>query len=158
MHQLLTPVESAQVIIAHVTEGERLARKHRLPQQFIDVIREHHGTQLVYYFYAKELEELGENRQEIDEKKFRYAGPKPQTKESAIIMIADTVEATSRSLEEVTEECIAVMIDRLVEEKIQEGQLQQCQLTFEELERVKKSMAHSLIVANHSRIKYPSKV
>ncbi|MFI5335101.1 MAG: HDIG domain-containing metalloprotein, partial [Chlamydiales bacterium] len=80
MHQLLTPQESAQVIIAHVTEGERLARKHRLPTQFIDIIREHHGTQLVYYFYAKELEELGEKRKEIDEKKFRYPGPKPQTK------------------------------------------------------------------------------
>lgn len=155
MHQLLTPLESAQVIIAHVIEGERLARKHRLPTQFVDIIREHHGTQLVYYFYAKEKQE---RPQEVDEKKFRYAGPKPQTKESAIIMIADTAEATSRSIEEVTEESIAAMIDRLVDEKIKDGQLQECQLTFEELERVKKSMAHSLIIANHSRIKYPAKV
>jgi putative nucleotidyltransferase with HDIG domain len=154
MHQLLTPIESAQVIIAHVTEGERLARKHRLPPPFIDIIREHHGTQLVYYFYAKEKEQSSEP---VDEKRFRYPGPKPCSKESAIIMIADTVEAASRALEEVSEESIKAMVERLVDEKVRDAQLEQCELTFDELERVKISMIHSLVAANHLRIKYPLK-
>ncbi len=104
MHQLLTPLESAQVIIAHVQEGERLARKHRLPPPFIDIIREHHGTQLVYCFWAKQKELNAQDGEMVDQQRFCYAGPKPRTKESAIIMIADTIEAASRSLEEVTEE------------------------------------------------------
>jgi putative nucleotidyltransferase with HDIG domain len=154
MHQLLTPLESAQVIIAHVAEGERLAKKHRLPQPFIDIIREHHGTQLVYYFYAKQKEH---SDTPIDEKKFRYPGPKPRSKESGILMIADTVEAASRALEEVTEETLTEMVTRLVSEKIKEGQFEKCELTFEELERVKKTMIQSLVVSNHLRIKYPVK-
>ncbi|MBI2743694.1 MAG: HDIG domain-containing protein [Chlamydiales bacterium] len=157
MHQLLTPLESTQVIIAHVAEGERLARKHRLPPPFIDVIREHHGTQLVYYFYSKQKDLDGEEKVSTDQKKFRYQGPKPQTKESAILMIADTVEAASRCLEEVSEESITALVEKLVETKIRDGQLERCELSFEELERVKKSMIQSLIVANHLRIKYPPK-
>ncbi len=156
MHQLLTPLESAQVIIAHVIEGERLARKHRLPPPFIDIIREHHGTQFVYCFYAKQ-KELTPQEADIDERRFRYAGPKPRTKESAIIMIADTVEAASRSLEEVSEESITAMLECLIDEKIKGGQFENCELSFEELERVKKSMIQSLVVANHLRIKYPIK-
>ena len=93
IHQLLTPVESAQVIISHVMDGEILARKYRLPEAFIDMIREHHGTTLVYYFYCKEVELKGGNVDEVDENLFRYPGPKPQTKESAIVMIADAAEA-----------------------------------------------------------------
>ena len=77
IHQLLTPVESAQVIISHVKDGEEIARKHHLPQPFIDIIREHHGTTLVYYFYRKQLDLKGE----VDEKQFRYPGPKPRTKD-----------------------------------------------------------------------------
>lgn len=157
MHQLLTPLESAQVIIAHVAEGERLARKHRLPPPFLDIIREHHGTQLVYYFYAKQKELNKEDGAPVEEKKFRYLGPKPQSKESAILMIADTVEAASRCLEEVSEESITALVDRLVDTKIRDGQLERCELTFEELERVKKTIIQSLIVANHLRIKYPTK-
>jgi membrane-associated HD superfamily phosphohydrolase len=142
------------VIIAHISEGERLARKYRLPPPFIDIIREHHGTQLVYYFYAKQKELSGS----VDEKKFRYTGRKPKSKESAILMVADTIEAASRSLEEYSEESIAAMVERLVGEKIKDGQLECSELSFEELERVKKSMIQSLIVANHLRIKYPAKI
>ena len=104
IHQLLTPQESAQVIIAHVSEGVALARKAGLPEQFIDIIKEHHGTTLVYYFYRKQLEKVGGDKTLVDEKEFRYAGPKPSSKESAIIMIADSLEAASRSLEKMNEE------------------------------------------------------
>ena len=157
VHQLLTPVESAQVIISHVTDGEMLARKYNLPEEFIHIIREHHGTTLVYYFYRKQLELKGGKKEEVDEKAFRYPGPKPHTKESAIIMICDTVEAASRSLDEITERSIAQLIDRLVFEKAEEGQFDECELTFEELGKVKRALAKSLYLAQHVRIKYPKR-
>ena len=156
IHQLLTPQESAQVIIAHVTEGEILARKHSLPSHFIDIIRQHHGTTLVYYFFCKEVEQEGGNAEAVDQSLFRYPGPKPRTKESAIIMMADTVEAASRSLEEVNEETITELVNRLIQEKVEDGQFDECQLTFEEFEIVKQKMIKSLSVARHLRIKYPS--
>lgn len=155
IHHLLTPLESTQVIIAHVTEGEALARKHGLPQCFIDIIREHHGTTMVYYFYCKQVEQMNGDVTRVNEKLFRYFGPKPRSKESAIIMLADTVEAASRSLGEITERALAETIDKLVARKTEDGQLDECQLTFEELGRVKKAMIKSLVVASHFRIKYP---
>ncbi|MBS0605695.1 MAG: HDIG domain-containing protein [Verrucomicrobia bacterium] len=157
IHQLLTPLESTHVIIAHVPEGEALARKYHLPQSFIDVIREHHGTTMVYYFYCKQVEQMGGDATKVNEKLFRYPGPKPRSKESAIIMLADTLEAASRSMEEVNEETISDMIDKLVAEKAQDGQLDECQLTFEELGSVKKAMAKALLVTRHLRIKYPER-
>jgi cyclic-di-AMP phosphodiesterase PgpH len=157
IHQLLTPAESTHVIIAHVPEGEALARKSHLPQSFIDIIREHHGTTMVYYFYCKQVEQMGGDATKVNEKVFRYPGPKPRSKESAIIMIADTVEAASRSMDEVTEEAIADMVDKLVAEKAEDGQFDECQLTFEELGRVKRSIVKALMVTRHLRIKYPDR-
>lgn len=157
IHQLLTPLESTQVIIAHVSEGEQLARKHGLPQNFIDIIREHHGTALVYYFYRKQVEQMGGDISLVDEKKFRYHGPKPHSKESAIIMIADIVEAASRSMEEMSEQNISDMVGKLVDEKAEDGQFEECKLTFEELGTVKKTIIKTLLVTNHLRIKYPEK-
>lgn len=158
IHQLLTPTESTNVIIAHVQEGEALARKYHLPQSFIDIIREHHGTTMVYYFYCKQVEQMCGDATKVNEKAFSYPGPKPRTKESAIIMIADTVEAASRSIDEATEQAIADMVDKLVAEKAQDGQFDECQLTFEELGRVKKSIVKGLMVARHFRVKYPEKL
>ncbi len=157
IHQLLTPSESSQVIIAHVIEGESLAKKYKLPQTFIDIIREHHGTTLVYYFYCKQVELMGGDVKAVDEKLFRYPGPRPRSKESAIIMIADSVEAASRSLEEVNEETLTDMVDRIVADKNEEGQFNECQLTFEELGMVKKAMVKSLSVTRHLRVKYPDR-
>ena len=157
IHQLLTPSESTHVIIAHVPEGEALARKYHLPQSFIDVIREHHGTTMVYYFYCKQVEHMGGDATKINEKVFRYPGPKPRSKESAIIMIADTAEAASRSMDEVNEEAIADMIDKLVSEKAEDGQFDECQLTFEELGKVKRAIVKALMVSRHLRIKYPDR-
>jgi putative nucleotidyltransferase with HDIG domain len=158
IHQLLTPVESAQVIISHVSEGVALARKAGLPEQFIDIIKEHHGNGLVYFFYHKQLENVGGNRELANEKEFRYSGPKPRTKESVIIMIADSLEAASRSLDEVNEETLTRLVDQIVKEKMEDGQFDESLLTFEELGRVKKAMVKSLLAIGHFRIKYPSRV
>jgi putative nucleotidyltransferase with HDIG domain len=117
LHQLLTPQESAEVIMAHVSEGVAIARKAGLPEQFIDIIKEHHGTTLVYYFYRKAIDKAGGDKGAVDEKDFRYAGPKPRSKESAIIMIADTIEAASRSLEKINEETLNELASRLIREK-----------------------------------------
>ena len=155
IHQLLTPLESTQVIMAHVAEGVAIARKIGLPEQFIDVIKQHHGTTRVYYFYRQQLEHMGGDSSLVEESDFRYAGPKPHSKESAIIMIADTMEAASRSLEDVNEEILTELIDRLVRDKAEDGQFDECELTFEELGVVKRTMVTSLLAARHSRIKYP---
>lgn len=156
IHQLLTPQESAQVIMSHVPEGVALSREAGLPEPIIDVIKEHHGTTLVYYFYRKQLEKMGGDKTKVDEREFRYPGPKPRTKESAIIMIADSFEAASRSLEKVNEETLTELINRLVRDKVEDGQFDQCMITFEELSRVKKVLVKTLLAAGHSRIKYPS--
>lgn len=157
IHQLLTPLESAHVIMAHVTEGEALAKKHRLPQSFIDIIREHHGTTLVYFFYCRQIEQTEGGAAKVNEKLFRYAGPKPRSKESAIIMLCDTVEAASRSVEDATEDALSQMVHRLVQDKAQDGQLDDCRLTFEELGLIKKAIVKALLVTRHVRIKYPTK-
>lgn len=153
MHQLLTPLESAQVIIAHVSEGVSLARKHSLPEQFIDIIKEHHGTTLVYYFYHKQSEMSG--KESIDPKDFRYSGPKPRTKESTLIMIADTMEAASRCLDIFNEDTVSDLVDTLVSQKLEDGQFDDSLLTFEELGIVKNAMIKTLLAASHPRIKYP---
>lgn len=156
IHQLLTPQESAQVIMAHVPEGVALAREAGLPEPIIDIIKEHHGTTLVYYFYRKQLDRMNGDESKVDEREFRYAGPKPRSKESGIIMIADSFEAASRSLEKVTEEALTELIDRIVREKIEDGQFDQCLLTFEELSIVKRMLVKTLLAAGHSRVKYPA--
>lgn len=157
IHQLLTPLESTHAILAHVVDGVMLAHKYHLPESFIDIIREHHGTTLVYFFYHKQLELKGNKTEEVDERQFRYPGPKPRTRESAIIMICDTVEAASRSLEDVNEAHLTKVIDRLIGEKQEDGQFDNCKLTFEELARVKKTLVQTLILAHHVRVKYPER-
>jgi putative nucleotidyltransferase with HDIG domain len=155
MHQLLLPQESAQVIISHVSEGVALARKVGLPEQFIDIIKEHHGTQLVYYFYCKQLELENGDASRVKEEDYRYMGPKPRTKESTLIMIADTLEAASRSLDMLNEESVRELVERLITQKMQDGQFDDSMLTFEELGVVKEILIKTLLAASHPRIKYP---
>lgn len=155
VHKLLTPIESSQAIMAHVTEGVVMARKAGLPEQFIDIIKEHHGTTLVYYFYRKQLEKMGGDLEKVEERDFRYSGPKPRSKESVIIMIADSFEAASRSLDKVDEVTLTELINRLIQEKAEDGQFDNCLLTFEELGIIKRAMVKTLSAAYHSRIKYP---
>ena len=157
LHQLLTPLESAEVIIAHVAEGVAIGRKAGLPEQFIDVIKEHHGTTLVYYFYRKALSQAGDDKSLVDESQFRYEGPKPRSKESAIIMIADTLEAASRSLDNLNEESLTELANRLIREKADDGQFDECLLTFEELAVVKQTLVKTLVAFAHTRIKYPKR-
>lgn len=156
MHQLLTPHESAQVIMAHVPEGVAMAREGGIPEPIIDVIKEHHGTSLVYYFFRKEVERLGGDASRVEQRDFRYAGPKPHSKESGIIMITDSFEAASRSLDEINEESLTDLINRIVRIKIEDGQLDDCSLTFEELSTVKKALVKTLLAAGHTRVKYPA--
>lgn len=155
LHQLLTPQESAQVILGHVTEGVNLAKKAGLPEQFIDIIKEHHGTTLVYYFYRKQLEKVGGNKDLVNESEFRYTGPKPRSKESAIIMIADSLEAAARSLDKVNEETLTELANRLIKEKSDDGQFDQSLLTLEELAIVKETLVKTLVAYGHARVKYP---
>lgn len=150
LHQLLSPEESARMIISHIPDGVELARHYRLPEPFQDIIREHHGTTLAYYFYRKAKDSGGF----VDETAYRYPGPKPRTKESGIIMLCDAIEAASRSPQE---EDLEALIDRLVAEKAEEGQLDDCQLTFEELTKVKRTLAQNLQMSHHVRVKYPKK-
>lgn len=157
VHQLLTPQESAEVIIAHVTEGVSLGRKAGLPEQFIDIIKEHHGTTLVYYFYRKQLEKMHGDRSLVSEAEFRYAGPKPRSKESAIIMIADTVEAASRSLEKMDQASLTELANRLIREKAEDGQFDECLLTLEELAIVTATLVKTLVAFSHARVKYPNR-
>ncbi len=167
-HDQLTPTMSALIIIAHVKDGVDLAVKHKLNPRIIDVIQEHHGDSLVAYFYRRaqeqkkqELEKVDrklgnpEDLPAIDEKNFRYPGPRPSTRESAIIALADTIESASRTLNKPTPGRIRAMIEDLVRSKIHDGQLDQCPLTLQELDLVKKSFATTLRSMMHTRISYP---
>lgn len=155
MHQLLTPQESARVIIDHVSDGVTMARKANLPEPIIDIIKEHHGTTLVYFFYSKQCELVKNDKNKVDAAQFRYSGPKPRSKESAIIMIADTVEAASRALDELEEDTITKLVDEIIYQKSKDRQFEDCALTFEELGKVRKAMIKTLTAAVHSRVKYP---
>ncbi len=167
-HNTLTPTMSSLIIIAHVKDGVDLAVKHKLNPRIIDVIQEHHGDSLVIYFYRRAQEqkksemEKVDRRQEnpedlpqVDEKNFRYPGPRPSSRESGIIALADTIESASRSLQKPTPGKIRTMVDELVRTKINDGQLDDCPLTLRELAIVKDSFSSTLRSMLHSRIDYP---
>ena len=150
----MTNVEAAQQVIAHVLEGERQARHFGLPEVIIQFIRSHHGTTLVRYFYNSEVNKVGVGN--VDETMFRYPGPKPQTKETAILMITDAIEARSRSLSEYTEQSIRAMVEDMVDQQVAQGQFSETPLTFRDLETIKAALIARLITINHHRIAYPT--
>src|SRR5437016_5109310 len=167
-HDDLAPTMSALIIIAHVKEGVDLALKHKLNQRVIDIIQEHHGTSLVRYFYQRALQQHEDARAggkimklreddipEVREESFRYSGPKPQTKESAIVSLADTVESASRSLEKPTPQKIESLVNELIEERISDRQLDDCDLTLGELKVIADRFRFTLLMMLHSRIAYP---
>src|SRR3989454_7014008 len=167
-HDDLAPTMSALIIIAHVKEGVDLALKHRLNQRIIDIIQEHHGTSLVYYFYQRALQQQEDARAggkiinmrkedvpEVGEESFRYSGPKPQTKESAIVSLADTIESASRSLEKPTPQKIEALVNELIDERISDRQLDDCDLTLGELKVIADRFRFTLMTMLHSRIAYP---
>src|SRR3989449_5253149 len=167
-HDDLAPTMSALIIIAHVKEGVDLALKNKLNQRIIDIIQEHHGTSLVYYFYQRALEQQEAARvggkimnmrqddiPDVGEESFRYPGPKPQTKESAIVSLADTVESASRSLVKPTPQKIESLVNELIEESITDRQLDDCDLTLGELKVIADRFRFTLLMMLHSRIAYP---
>ena len=167
-HDALTPTMSALIIIAHVKDGVDLAVKHKLNPRIIDVIQEHHADSLVYFFYRRaqdqkklELEKVGrrleniEDLPSVDEKNFRYPGPRPRTRESGIIALADSVESASRSLKKPTQAKIKALVDDVVRMRIQDSQLDDCPLTMRELAIVRDCFTNTLRSMLHNRIDYP---
>lgn len=156
---LQNPSMAALVIKAHVKEGVNLAIRNKLPRIIIDVIKQHHGTSLITYFYVQALKGKGGSQDEIrvEESTYRYDGPKPQFRESAVIFFADSVEAASRSLRKVTPQSIEQLIDNIFEDKIADDQLSECPLTFEEIKKIRNSFSFALLNTLHSRIEYPDK-
>ncbi|MCS7467142.1 HDIG domain-containing protein [Stieleria sp. ICT_E10.1] len=157
-HDSLQPAMSTLVIIAHVKDGADLARNHHLPQPLIDLIMQHHGTTLVEYFFneAAKRSEDNPNEKQVSDKDFRYPGPKPQTLEAAVMMLADTVESASRTLVDPTPARIQNLVDQIAQKKMADGQFDECGLTFQQLNLVRKSLVKSLTAIYHARVKYPS--
>ncbi|MDD5574913.1 MAG: HDIG domain-containing protein [Candidatus Omnitrophica bacterium] len=155
-HDDLSASMSKLVIMEHVKAGVELARKNRLNNTIIEFIRQHHGTSLVYYFYRRALE-AGTDEQGLTEEVFRYPGPKPQTKEAAIVLLADSAEAACRTLDEPTAGRISDMVHRVINNKFIDGQLDACDLTLRDLEKIATIFIHILGAFYHSRIDYPDK-
>jgi cyclic-di-AMP phosphodiesterase PgpH len=150
-HDRLPPDKSANIILSHVTDGSAILKKYNMPKEIIQIAEQHHGTTLLKFFYHKAIQ-CGEDVKEED---YRYPGPKPQTKESAIIGIADSVEAAVRSLNQPTPETIESLVKKIVADRLQDGQLNECDLTLKELETVGHSFCETLKGIFHSRIEYP---
>ena len=153
-HDPLSPSMSKLVIMNHVKEGVELARKYRLNPRIIDFIQQHHGTGLVYYFYRRALENI-EGDEEIKEEGFRYPGPRPKTKEIAIVLLADSVEAGVRSLRQPTPARIEELVHKIINNKFIDRQLDDCELTLRDLERISSVFVRVLSGIYHSRIEYP---
>jgi putative nucleotidyltransferase with HDIG domain len=167
-HDDLAPTMSALIIIAHVKEGVDLALKHGLNRRIVDIIQEHHGTSLVYYFYKRALQQQEDARAggkimnmreddipEVKEESFRYPGPKPQTKESAIISMADMVESASRSIEKPTPQKIEQLVTDLIAQRLADRQLDECDLTLAEMNTIAERFRFTLMTMLHTRIAYP---
>ncbi|MBM6613872.1 HDIG domain-containing protein [Desemzia sp. RIT804] len=150
-HNLLSPYESKEIIFGHVSEGVRMLKEAKLPQSIIDVCAQHHGTTLMKYFYAQAKKENSEAK----ESDFRYPGPKPQTKEAAVINIADSAEAACRSMSKPTKQSIEEFVHELIVSRIKDGQFDECDITMKELRIVEAALVDNLVGTFHSRIEYP---
>lgn len=155
IHDSLDPLESANMLAMHVTEGVELADKYRLPEAVKAFIREHHGTGLMMYFFNKALEEKPEGT--VQESDFRYPGPKPQSKETGILMLADSAEAATRSLDDPSTERIEKVVRSVIISKYSDGEMDECPLTLNELSRITRSFIPILQGIHHHRIRYPSR-
>ena len=151
-HNELTPKDSALIIINHIIKGVEMAKKNHLPDRIIDFIRTHHGTTLVYYFYKKEEEFTGEN---VEIEHFQYPGPIPFSKETAILMMCDSVEAASKSIKEPTALAFDNLVEKIVNKQMEDGQFMNADITFKELETIKKVLKKKLKNIYHLRIEYP---
>ncbi|WP_332646933.1 HD family phosphohydrolase [Lysinibacillus sp. 54212] len=150
-HDSLPPESSAEIIIAHTTDGAEMLRKHKMPQEIIDIALQHHGTSLLKFFLHKAREE----GKELDEAQFRYPGPKPQTKEAAIISIADSVEAAVRSMKAPNAEKIQKLIQSIIQDRVKDDQFDECDVSLKELKKIEDVLCKTLNGIFHSRIEYP---
>ena len=150
-HNDLSPKDSAKIILDHVINGIEIAKKHKLPDRIIDFIRTHHGTNVTYYFYKKELE----SNLEVDIKKFQYQGPIPFSKETAILMMCDAAEAASKSLKNPTAQSVDNLIDKIIEKQKNDNQFTNSDITFREIEKIKKIIKNKLMSIYHLRVEYP---
>ncbi|KXH87407.1 HD family phosphohydrolase [Sporosarcina sp. HYO08] len=150
-HDSLPPEKSRDIIIAHAEDGAGLLEKYKMPGEIVDIARQHHGTSLLKFFYVK----ARESGKDINDQDFRYKGPKPQTKEIAIISIADSVEAAARSMKEPTPQKIAKLVQAIIHDKMNDGQFDECDLSIKELKKVEKIFCETLNGTFHSRIEYP---
>jgi putative nucleotidyltransferase with HDIG domain len=156
-HDRLKPAQSAKIIISHVTYGTKLAKEMGLPQRIVDFIPQHHGTRTLHYFLKKAQAEARDPA-DISENDFRYPGPKPQFREAAIMMIADSCEAAARSLAEPNPENIRFIVTKIIDAIVADDQLDECDLTLRELTQIRESMIRSLVAIYHSRVDYPGYV
>ena len=154
-HDQLKPRMSALIIASHVKEGLEMGRQHKLPRRVLDFIPMHHGTTRIEFFYQKALSEQEENNSPLLETDFRYPGPRPQTKETGILMLADGVEAASRSLDDPTHKRLDTLIDIIIKARIEDGQLDETELTFRDLKQIKETFLSLLLGIYHIRVKYP---
>jgi putative nucleotidyltransferase with HDIG domain len=152
-HDQLTPEKSAKIIVDHVLKGINIIIQAGLPDRVVDLIRQHHGTQLVEYFYDKARKKSSDLS--IKESDFRYAGPKPQTIEAAVLMVVDSIEAASRSIDDPNRQKLQMLVDRIIVNKLDDGQFDECNLTTRQLSMIRKTIVDSLMATLHSRIKYP---
>ncbi|MCH8924341.1 MAG: HDIG domain-containing protein, partial [Planctomycetes bacterium] len=151
-HESLVPAMSTLIIIAHIKDGADLARQHRLPKTIIDFIEQHHGTTLVEYFYRRASQTNGGD---VDESDFRYPGPKPQSKEAAVLMLADAVESASRTLVEPAPARLESLVEEITMQRLMDGQFDECGIDLTELRTARDTLAKSLIAVYHGRVKYP---
>ena len=158
-HDDLTPSMSTLVIIAHVKDGVEIGRNHKLPPRIIDLIEQHHGTTTVQYFYQRALKNSEDANDGVatgvDQADFRYPGPRPQTREAAVMMLADAVESASRSLREPTPARIESLVTEISKQKLDDGQFDECNITIEELKTICASLVKSLNAMYHARVQYP---
>jgi hypothetical protein len=153
-HEKLTPSMSALVIQSHIKDGIELAKKYNLNKAIIDFIAQHHGTSLIYYFYQRALEKI-EDEEKLNEEAFRYPGPRPQTKETAIVLLADAVEASSRTLSDPTPSRIKGLVQKIINNKFIDNQLDDCDLTLQDLNKIAIAFVRILTGIFHTRVEYP---
>ena len=155
-HEQLSPAMSQLVIVGHVKDGIEIAKEFGLPAVLRQFIETHHGTTLIEYFYNEAKKQQDEKQTEVSETEFRYPGPKPKTKEAAIVMLADSVEGAIRSLPEITPTRIEAVVHNMAIKRLQDGQFDECDLTLRELSRIEASICKSLAAHHHGRIAYPT--
>ena len=155
IHDDMEPSLSALVIASHVKEGIELAKKNKLPKDIIDIIAQHHGTGLITYFFHRAVKENGLAVDAVAEENYRYSGPKPQTKEAGIILLADSLEAATRSLTNPTATRIKTLVKEIIQKNLESGQLEECDLTLKDLDKIGDSFARTLTGMFHTRVEYP---